>query len=65
MNVNMRFLKSVDFVVDVVYVVVVVVIVVVNVVVVALHGVTGRILFSCEMYLRLARDMYEMCLIYT
>ena len=65
MNVNMRLLKAVDFVVDVVYVVVVVVIVVVNVVVVALHGVTGRILFSCEMYLRLARDMYEMCLIYT
>ena len=70
MNVNMRLLKAVDFVVDVLYVVavvvvVVVVIVVVNVVVVALHGVTGRILFSCEMYLRLARDMYEMCLIYT
>ena len=56
MNVNMRLLKAVDFVVDVVYVVVivvvvVVVIVVVNVVVVALHGVTGRILFSCCQYM--------------
>ena len=50
MNVNMRLLKAVDFVVDVVYVVVVV-IVVVNVVVVALHGVTGRILFSCGQYM--------------
>ena len=51
MNVNMRLLKAVDFVVDVVYVVVVVVIVVVNVVVVALHGVTGHIIFSCGQYM--------------
>ena len=59
-NVNTRLLKAVDFVVDVVdvvvvavvvVVVVVVVIVVVNVVVVALHGVTGRILFSCGQYM--------------
>ena len=52
MNVNMRLLKAVDFVVDVVDVdVVVVVIVVVNVIVVSLHGVTGRILFSCSLYM--------------
>ena len=47
MNVNMRLLKAVEFVVDVVNVVVVVVIVIVNFVVVALHGVTGHIMFSC------------------
>ena len=51
MNVNMRLLKAVDFVVDVVYVVVAVVHVVVNILVVTLYGVTGRILFSCGQYL--------------
>ena len=39
MNVNLRLLKAVDFVVDVV--------VVVNVVVVALLVVTGHIIFRC------------------
>ena len=41
MNVNMRLLKAVDGVA----------VVAVNVVVVALHGVTGRILFSCGQYM--------------
>ena len=46
-NVFLRLLKGVDFVVTVFVVFVLVVVVIVNVVVVALLVVTGHIIFSC------------------
>ena len=46
-NVFLRLLKGVDFVVAVFVLVVLVVVVIVNVVVVALLVVTGHIMFSC------------------